>query len=108
MHMSCLPVSLYAALSAGETLVGGRLAAELGLTGGRQCNASGGPHAGDAGGSTSPGGGVRLRIAMLVAYSDFTQTDARSVQRQTLERHIDGGRRRASFCAPPQGRRTPA
>ncbi len=94
MQMSCLPVSLYAALSAGELTLGGwfRLAAELGLDGADVSVM----HL--AGHTPAMLAAVRrqaedcgLRIAMLVAYSDFTQPDAaeRAQQRQNLERRIE-------------------
>ncbi len=96
MHMSCLPVqALCLRENAGarrSTLVGWlRLAAELGLDGADVSVMHLADH------TPAMLAAVRrqaeecgLRIAMLVAYSDFTQTDAkeRARQRQTLERHI--------------------
>ena len=96
MKLSCLPVSLYGALSKGDLTLRDwfRLASELGLDGAdisvlhldsldRGYLHSVRQQAADLG----------LSIPMLVTYSDFTQPAAqdRAQQSETLARHIDAG-----------------
>ncbi len=117
MHMSCLPVQALclrenagARRSRWSVDVAGAHAAEAGLDGADVSVMHLADH------TPAMLAAVRrqaeecgLRIAMLVAYSDFTQTDAKARQRQTLERHIaTAAALGAPFCASPQGRRTPA
>ena len=94
MKLSCLPVSLYPALSSGEMTLRDwfELAASLGLDGADVSVAHlTSLEPGYLRGVRSLADGFGLRVAMLVTYSDFTHPSAqeRACQIDDLNRHIE-------------------